>query len=251
MDQIAAWIAGHALPMFVVLPVLSGAAALGIWKLAAALPAGRRRVVLYAGLACGMGVLFVVPALSVGGQGGLVMFDMMLAQHLSTSAAPRLLWALSWFTHLGDRGFLTVVAVGMTVLLLLRRQWTLAAGCVAATLGGGLLNRFLKSTFQRARPAFEHEYAAVSGWSFPSGHASAAMAVYGMACYLLLRVLPGPWRPVCAAGAAALIVAIGLSRVWLQVHYASDVAAGFAITALWLALCVAILERKVGPPGRG
>ncbi|WP_144639913.1 phosphatase PAP2 family protein [Bordetella genomosp. 13] len=250
MEPIAAWVAGHPLTLILLLPALSATAALGIWRLAARLPAGRRRIVLYAGLASGMAVLFVAPALSVGGQGGLVAFDMTLARHLGTSVAPRLLWALSWFTHLGDRNFLTLVAVGMTALLLLRRQWLLAAGCVAATLGGGLLNMLLKRAFQRARPAFDHGYADVSGWSFPSGHASAAMAVYGIACYLLLRVLPVPWRPACVAGAAALIMAIGVSRVLLQVHYASDVAAGFAITALWLALCVTVLERRVGPPTR-
>ncbi|SAI73770.1 membrane-associated phosphatase [Bordetella ansorpii] len=247
MDPIAAWVADHALMLFLTLPALSAAAALAIWRLAAALPAGRRRIALYAGLACGMAVLFTGLALSVRGQGGLVMFDMLLARHLGASVAPRALWALSWFTHLGDRDFLTVVAVGMTSLLLLRRQWLLGAGCVAATLGGGLLNLFLKSAFQRERPVFEHEYAAVSGWSFPSGHASAAMAVYGMACYLLLRVLPTPWRPACVAGAAALIMGIGISRVLLQVHYASDVVAGFAVTALWLALCVAVVERRLGP----
>lgn len=251
MEQIAAWIAGHPLTLFLLLPAAGAAASVALWGLAARLPAGRRRAALYASLAAMAALVFIVTALAVGGEGGLVVFDMALARHLGQTVAPRLLWAMGWFTHLGDRDFLTVVAVAMTALLLARRRWVLAAGCAAATAGGGLMNMFLKRTFQRLRPEYGHDYAIASGWSFPSGHASASMAVYGMACYLLLRVLPQPWRPACVAGAAALIVAIGVSRVLLQVHFASDVAAGFAITALWLALCVAVTERCAPRPEQG
>ena len=77
---------------------------------------------------------------------------------------------------------------------------------------------------------------------FPSGHASAAMAVYGTACYLIWRLAPAPWRRPSLALAAALVTAIGLSRVLLQVHFASDVAAGWAISLAWMILCVGLAE---------
>jgi len=251
MDAYAAWLAGHALPMFLLAPAVAAGTAWLLWRWAAGLPPGLRVVRLYGGLAGAAAACFAMLAWSVRGQGGLVAFDHALAGHLGAAAPPGLLRALSWFTHLGDRDFLALLAIGMTVLLLARRRWMLAAACVAATAGGGGLNWALKRLFQRARPDYAHGYAAVDGWSFPSGHASAAMAVYGMACYLLLRAVPVHRRGACAAGMAALIAAIGASRVLLQVHFASDVAAGFAVSAAWLALCVAAAEHGLRRPGAG
>ncbi|MNL57305.1 PAP2 superfamily protein [compost metagenome] len=72
------------------------------------------------------------------------------------------------------------------------------------------------------------------------------MAVYGTACYLVWRLAPASWRLPCVAVAAALIMAIGLSRILLQVHFASDVTAGFAVTLAWLAVCAAVAERYCG-----
>ena len=103
------------------------------------------------------------------------------------------------------------------------------------------MNWLLKHGFQRLRPDFEHGYTAVVGWSF-SGHASAAMAVYGTACYLVWRLAPAAWHKPGLALAAALVAAIGLSRVLLQVHFASDVAAGWAISLAWMILCVGLAE---------
>jgi undecaprenyl-diphosphatase len=75
------------------------------------------------------------------------------------------------------------------------------------------------------------------------------MAVYGTACYLVWRLAPAPWRTPCVAVFAALIMAVGLSRILLQVHFASDVVAGFAVSLAWLAFCVAVAER-CWPSGR-
>ena len=68
------------------------------------------------------------------------------------------------------------------------------------------------------------------------------MAVYGTACYLVWRLAPAAWHKPGLALAAALVAAIGLSRVLLQVHFASDVAAGWAISLAWMILCVGLAE---------
>src|SRR3546814_6363795 len=104
----------------------------------------------------------------------------------------------------------------MTAVLLWGRQWGLAVACAVATGGAGALNQALKHLFQRIRPEHVHGYVSADGWSFPSGHASAALAVYGFACYLALRTLPMRWHLPCLAAATALITAIGASRVLLQ-----------------------------------
>jgi undecaprenyl-diphosphatase len=181
--------------------------------------------------------------MAVQRQGGIVAFDGALADALSMTMDTSLLWLLSWFTYLGDRNFLTVLSVLMTLYLLWTGWWRLAAFCAIATGVGGAINWLLKHTFERVRPEHDHGYATVAGWSFPSGHASAAMAVYGTACYLVWRLAPPAWRWPCVAVSAALIMAIGLSRILLQVHFASDVVAGLAVSLAWLSVCVAVAER--------
>ncbi|KAG1426467.1 hypothetical protein G6F57_023316 [Rhizopus arrhizus] len=69
------------------------------------------------------------------------------------------------------------------------------------------------------------------------------MAVYGTACYLVWRLAPPAWRWPGVAGAAARLLALGLSRILLQVHFASDVVAGLAVSLAWLSVCVAVAER--------
>lgn len=100
-----------------------------------------------------------------------------------------------------------------------------------AVVGASLLNQLLKAHFQRARPATA--LVPQLGLSFPSGHAMIGLALYGCLAWLL-------WRhgrhPVWAALMVVWAVLIGLTRVYLQVHYATDVLAGFAAGLLWLIL---------------
>ena len=241
-DVFAAWIASHALLLFIALPLLSGAAALLFARGCRSLSDSGRAVCLALGT-CLSFALFLALALAVGRQGAVVEFDRALAGALSMSMSMPLLWLLSWFTYLGDRNFLAAVSVLMTLFLLWNRRWGLAVFCAVATGAGGALNWLLKHSFERVRPEHGHGFANAMGWSFPSGHSSAAMAVYGTAGYLLWRLAPPAWRLPGIAILAGLIMAVGLSRILLQVHFASDVFAGFAVSLGWLALCVAVAQR--------
>ena len=107
------------------------------------------------------------------------------------------------------------------------------------------------------RPPFQHGLANVHGFSFPSGHAAGSFAVYAMLAYLAVRLLPRVWHLPGVAAGVLLIVFVGASRVLLQVHYVSDVLAGWAGAATWSALCIAGLEtwrialrRRDGQPVR-
>ena len=249
IDAYAVWVASHALLLFTLLPLAAAALAVGLARAQARVAPAVRMAGWTAAVALAAAV-FLALAAAVTRPGVVVEFDSALAGALSMSMADSVLWLLSWFTTLGDRNFLTVLAVLVTAALLWRRQWRLAAFYAAATGGSGLLNRLLKLGFERVRPEHDHGFATALGWSFPSGHASAAMAVYGGACYLAWRLAPVAWRLPCVALAAGLVMAIGLSRVLLQVHFASDVAAGFAVTFAWLALCVAATESLAGSARR-
>lgn len=166
------------------------------------------------------------------------------ALHASTAG-----WALQVFagiTRLGDTATLAAWGVGVATVLLLRGRRWLALGWVLAISGNALLNITLKALFERTRPVHDSALVHADGWSFPSGHSSGSVVVYGMLAYVLIHSLP----PAMARRASLPLVllattlafSVGCSRVFLQVHFATDVLAGFASGTAWLAVCVASIE---------
>jgi undecaprenyl-diphosphatase len=96
-----------------------------------------------------------------------------------------------------------------------------------------LLNDVLKDWFQRTRPAPVGALIPAQAFSFPSGHAMVAAAFYLFVGYLAWRLLPGRWRIVCAVGLVLIAFLIGLSRLYLGVHYLTDVVAGYIAGFAW------------------
>lgn len=175
----------------------------------------------------------------------LAEFDEALRAALSEHVSRKTLAAFAVITHLGDFGFLLTFCAIVLGVLLIQRQWLLAAAWAAATSSGGLLNKALKAVFERTRPVHDHGITSEVGWSFPSGHASGAVLVYGLLAYLLVRHAPPRWHIPIALLAGAVILFVGSSRVILQVHYLSDVLAGYASAAAWAALWIVALEAVV------
>ena len=173
----------------------------------------------------------------------LGVFDSVLARTLSQSLPTGALRGFAWLTRLGDPPWLMVLVVLVGTALLWRGQRRLALAWVAAGAGNGLLNRALKQVFERVRPLHEHGFAVADGFSFPSGHTSGAVVVYGMLAVLVLRLAPPRWHLPAVLGLVALVFSIGCSRVLLQVHWASDVLAGFASGLAWLTVCVLASRR--------
>ena len=179
-------------------------------------------------------------ALGAGPRLGLV--DQAFTDALAKSVPPA---AVQWFavlTHFGDTITLTVLCVAVALALIARRERLLALGWVAAVAGNALLNTTLKQVFERARPVHTDGWVAAPGYSFPSGHSSGSLVAYCMLAYLAVRVLPARWHLPAALGAVALAVSVGASRVFLGVHFASDVLAGFASGSAWWVVCVASVE---------
>jgi undecaprenyl-diphosphatase len=168
--------------------------------------------------------------------------DQALADAIGASVPWAALVAFSWLTHLGDFELLAPVCVAVGWLLWRKAHHGLALGWVMALGGIVLLNPALKRIFARARPVHDHGLAMETSFSFPSGHAAGAIVSYGMLMYLALRLLPPRWHVPAAMAAAAAIVTIASSRVFLQVHFASDVVAGLLTGLAWLLVCVGSLE---------
>jgi undecaprenyl-diphosphatase len=130
-------------------------------------------------------------------------------------------------------------------LLLFRQRYHLAAMMAAATGGGALASMVLKSLFARPRPAIVPHLIDVSTLSFPSGHATNSAIVYlSIALVLARNFADRPTRVFILASAVGLVVVIGVTRVYLGVHYPSDVAAGWMAGAAW-ALAMGAITRRL------
>jgi membrane-associated phospholipid phosphatase len=176
---------------------------------------------------------------AVGPGARLAAFDVQVAHWLHARAAEPLTSVLLALSHLHS-----VAGIAFLTLLfawhLWRRQahyWLLAL--LLAVPPGMLLNVLLKFSYQRARPSFEHPLLTLPTYSFPSGHTLAATVFYGLlACYLWTRLQGTGRRLAAMAGAALMVALIAFSRMYLGVHYLTDVLAAVAEGLGWLAVCV-------------
>ncbi|QJX47710.1 phosphatase PAP2 family protein [Hymenobacter taeanensis] len=150
---------------------------------------------------------------------------------------PGLTSAVEGVTFFASLPFLVGAGIGLPLLLRSQGHHREGLEVFLAVAGAALFNQLLKAHFHRARPS--SALFPQAGQSFPSGHAMIGLALYGCLAWLL-------WRhrrhPVWAAALLAWALLIGLTRVYLHVHYATDVLAGFAIGLVWLILLRTALQ---------
>lgn len=139
-------------------------------------------------------------------------------------------------TTAGGPAAMTGVVAIVSVVLVARRRFRWASYLVITSAGGALLDQLLKLHYLRQRPDMKAAVTGAMGYSFPSGHAMGATIVLGALAYLAARSVRG-WGNECAAlaGLATLALGIGISRIYLGVHWSSDVGAGFVAGLLWVA----------------
>lgn len=157
-----------------------------------------------------------------------------------TSAGLEIARAVSRF---GTSLVMSILAL-VVLLTLHRNNWRAVTVGWALVLGGGkLVEALIKHTIHRARPIGALQQLNDASYSYPSGHAMGSLIGYGMLAYLILLCVRRPAaRAAVTASAALIILAIGLSRLVLAVHYFTDVVGGYAAGAVWLALSLAAVE---------
>ena len=204
-----------------------------------------------AGVGAGLGVVLALGAGVLVGWAPQVRLDEAVSRALyagdDRSALTGVL--LEVLTTPGVTWFRVVVSLPVLFWLGSRKAWRTAAWVVTANVLVGPLTILLKETFGRVRPAFENGGAAYDGLSFPSGHSSGIATLVTIALVLAWPRLPGRQRRFALAAGAALVVLVGLTRMWLGVHFLSDVLGGWAFGAAW-ALLVALAFDAL-PGGRG
>jgi membrane-associated phospholipid phosphatase len=205
----------------------------------------------YLGLHLTLGLLFSAGALWLFGgiaediihHDPLTRFDQTVAELLHRQANPILFELAKGITQLGSPLCVAGWGLLVAVLLFARKEYLPLGGWAAALVGGALLDGMLKQIFHRPRPVWDEPAFTARGFSFPSGHAMGSLIAYGMLAYLVVRGMDSHrGRVAIVSVAVVLVLLIGLSRMYLGVHYFSDVIGGYAAGAVWLTACVSGLE---------
>lgn len=249
LTQAVFWAGQHALPLsLLLLTLLLASTWVGWWLLRPGArlggPREQRTLLMALGittLLLGTGVFTLLArALRMGPELGRI--DQLFTDTLLAHVPPAALPVFALLTHLADTAVLTGLGIGVAVALVGWRQPGLALAWVAAVGGNSLLNVSLKQVFARTRPLDDDGLALTSGFSFPSGHSSGAVVAYGMLAYLALRLLPPRWHLPALLMAVGIALMVCVSRVFLRMHFASDVLAGWMSGSVWLALCILGVE---------
>jgi undecaprenyl-diphosphatase len=169
-------------------------------------------------------------------------------------------WFRSHATAAGTRACVVLTELGSSVVwviivlaalwLMTRRDHVLFWGWVLGNAGGGLLVRVLKATVQRKRPPYAAAHLATPSFSFPSGHAMASTVCYLLLVYVLVQTLHLTivQRAALWVAASVIVATVAFSRVYLGVHFPSDVFGGMAAGVAWVTACTtAIRLVKTGP----
>ena len=188
--------------------------------------------------------LFAIIAREVVQQRALTEVDLSVHAWLRSNATLFGYGFWSLISALGGGPAILVIGVGTILLLALRRRFMLVGGWIAALAGGGALDGALKLAFRRPRPDTAVDFLSQASWSFPSGHSLGSLVTYGMLAYVISVEFTQSRsvRPWVVVAGGAMVLAVGLSRLYLGVHYFSDVLGGFAAGGLWLSACISGLE---------
>jgi undecaprenyl-diphosphatase len=155
--------------------------------------------------------------------------------------------AMLAITELGDPVVVTAVTIAVLLWLAWKRAWRTAVFWLAAVGGASALNTVIKVTLHRPRPT-ELLYTGWSAFSFPSGHSTVNLALYGFLAILIGRELRPAWRLPVTLIALSFVLLIAFSRVYLGAHWFSDVVGGLAFGAAWLSVLAFFYMRKPAPP---
>ena len=179
-------------------------------------------------------------------EGETARFDAVVSGAVHSLATPALTDVMWFASRFGGPARLSIIAVILFAVFAWKR-WFRGVILLLVTLGGaGILDVALKLSFRRERPNPLFDYPLPESYSFPSGHALFSFVFFGSAAVLLAdRVERPALRALIFTVAAILIGLIGISRIYLNVHHPSDVAAGYLVALAWI-VAVAFGDRLAG-----
>lgn len=171
-----------------------------------------------------------------------VVADRQVAQWLYLLRTPVLAAAFSWLTLLCNIEFVIALSALAAIIFIVKRKFDCLVAMLIALAGCGITIYVSKNIFQIDRP-FQMAYTYEYSFSFPSGHATIAVALYGSLFYFLVRNTASlKLRFWVFNLALAFALLIGFSRLYLCVHYLSDVLGGYMLGSVWLILSISVFE---------
>lgn len=174
----------------------------------------------------------------------IVSFDSKIISFVQGLESPWLTSIMRFFTFIGDT--VPVIILSIVSIILLYKVLNHRTELILFTtvmFGANILFLALKMFFQRARPDL-HRLAEATNYSFPSGHATMAFSLYGVLTFILWRHINTSFkRTIHIIVSSIVILSIGISRIYLGVHFPSDILAGYFISAFWLMLAIGFFQR--------
>lgn len=170
-------------------------------------------------------------------------YDAGITQYVVSYRTPQLNNILQFVTNLGDLyGYIVITTICSLFFFFKFKNWRYVVQLIFVIIISGLSNLALKEAINRARPTAEH-LVSVQTLSYPSGHAMSATAFYGFLIYLCYFLNINKWLKVSLIFLFSfLIVGIGISRIYLGVHFPSDIAGGMIAGTIWVMFCVLIFN---------
>ncbi len=173
----------------------------------------------------------------------LASYDTQIADYIISFRTPFLTRYFTFVTHVGDRnGYLIALALFAIITYLAFKRWRYVLQTTGVLLLSSISNIMLKRFIDRARPSAEH-LVTVTTLSYPSGHAMSAMAFYGFLIYLCYKFQMNKFLKIgIITFFVLLILSIGISRIYLGVHFPTDIAGGFIAGLIWVIFCIFIIN---------
>jgi membrane protein DedA with SNARE-associated domain/membrane-associated phospholipid phosphatase len=176
----------------------------------------------------------------------LVDVDVAVSQFLAAHTEPPFTTAMYVVSIAGSPVTVLLLSLILVLYFAWHRAWRFVVLFIVGVGGAELLDFLLKIIFARPRPTLPNPLLVLTSYSFPSGHAMGSMAFYALLAYLVIqRVTIWRWRVAVAVAIVFLILLIGFSRMYLGVHYLSDVLAGYAAGFAWLVITITGVETIV------
>lgn len=170
-------------------------------------------------------------------------YDQQITEYVISHRSPVLTKYFVFVTHVGDvYGYAIVLIVFTLMSIFVFKRWKYTVQIFLVLLLSAVSNLMLKRFVDRARPGIEH-MVSVETLSYPSGHAMSAMAFYGFLMYLFYRFKINIFLKIgIIMLLGLLILSIGLSRIYLGVHFPSDIAGGYIAGFIWVVFCILIFD---------
>lgn len=175
----------------------------------------------------------------------IVEFDNKLLALIAEIEHPVITKLMLFFSYIGSsRLVIIITAVIMVILYLVLKHRQELILLMAGMIGTVVLNQTLKALFHRIRPDFQR-FVEETGYSFPSGHSMAAFSLYTLLAFLLWRHTPTKFgRVLLVTFSALMILTIGFSRLYLGVHFPSDVIGAYLLSGFWVTLTIWYFQRR-------